>query len=837
MGQEILYCYKCQRRIVGAEFSKGQAFQVGDQVSCSSCAADLLQSLDAKQREQLLAKMFQATQERQKHSSGALPALDTTPAPPKGLKKSTVRLPAVETPAPPRAGRPAPALAIGAGVVVVAVVVLAVALGGSSKPAAVPQRPTEPAPVQRAAAPPPAETEAHAAARLAVTKARDFATRNPKDLEGQINFWRESHDAAAGTPYVAEARRELDAVLARRKDAVPKELAELEKQAQSYVDAQQIQIAIDLLQGARPRYTVAEWTQPLDRRLGELHRGLAPPPPPQPAAAPQANVAPAPAPPRPALPPAEAAAFARASARDYAAALEQLKGTPDADAVRAAAAVPQEAQDLLSKWPRGQSLSVELRDAGKVEGTVVRTEPGRVALKQASGGVWIDTGEITPGSLAAIYRTRPTKNDRAAALFCVLEGDVDAARRILGDKQTEIPEKFWRYGSTFAAQPLPAKESEARDLWRSSEEGVLDFTKTAPSVEICKMLLRDYAATAFVARNRAAIAARAAGGNEYLFCTDILKPVGTWKPSKPAKLEAAWTCEKDGAGNYVDLAFTALANTEYRCWVYAGACCQETFTFSAQGTEMKAEPGTPATVPVKLSLVGLKKTHAMHTGPKTPSTWAWIPVPLPKYAGMGVKTVRLITDQQGFSIAFAAVTSQKEQPRDSELKEFERTIREIGVARKPLAPAAPTRAGKIIFAHDFAKGAGTFKPPSGAAELVDVEPNGAKAIAISPNGVGVKGFQVVTKPSTILRFRVKATVDLDFFEVMSWIQARGANAWFHITNLKKDEWRTVEIKVGELRFNWNGDPIMGETVDALYFYYVKRPDDTRVLLTDFELRD
>ena len=41
MGQEILYCYKCQTKIVGADFSGGKAFQVGNHVSCSSCAADL----------------------------------------------------------------------------------------------------------------------------------------------------------------------------------------------------------------------------------------------------------------------------------------------------------------------------------------------------------------------------------------------------------------------------------------------------------------------------------------------------------------------------------------------------------------------------------------------------------------------------------------------------------------------------------------------------------------------------------------------------------------------------------------------------------------------------
>ncbi len=841
MGQEILYCYKCQTKIVGADFSSGKAFQVGNHVSCSSCAANLLQTLDQKEREQLLAKMFKATQDRQQHSTGTLPAVKDAATPtPRNLKISTVRLAAVpETPAP-RGGAPTVPIVVGVVVLLVAVLAVAMTMGGSEAPkreapVVVAPRPAAPVPAAK-----PALSPAETAARDAVGAAQAFAAKNPKDFEGQVARWREAAELSAGTPFSAEARREMDAAHARRKDAVAKELAELEEKVQAQVAAKMPQAAIDLLQSARPRYSVPEWSQPLDRRLTELYqeaaRNVAPPEPPV-----QATIKPPEVPkktPAPAPSPAEAkweAALGRASSRDYAGALEALKDSPpDLEAVRLAASVLQEGQDLIAKWPKGQALALDAPD--RVEGVLLRADASRLALKQAAGTLWIEIGDVSPASLAEIFRARPSKkpdDDRAATLFCLLEGDVDAAQKIVGGKRDRVPEKYWAYGAKVAelrrSPEVVARESEARELWRASADGLVDYTRTAPSVEQCRMLLRDYAGTGFVARNRAAIASRAGGGKEYLFCADNLKATGAWKAGKSAKADSCWTCEKDGPGNAIELSYTAFAGSEYRCWVYVGACCQETFAFSVEGTEMPLKA-------VKNTIVGLKKTHSMHTGPKTPAQWAWIPVPLPKDSGAGVKVVRLVSEQQGFSVAYAAVTQQKDPPKDSDLREFERIWKDLsGGVRKTPAPVA--RAGKVILANDFSKGAGPFAGHGGAAtEIVDADP-GVKAIAVGPRGVAVGGFKAIAKPTTTVRFRVKPLVDLDLFECMSWIQGRNANAWHHVTNLKKGEWRTVEFKLADMQLNWSGPPIPGESVENFLFHFVNRPDDARVLLTDFELRD
>ncbi|HVE42286.1 MAG TPA: hypothetical protein VNM14_20545 [Planctomycetota bacterium] len=840
MGQEILYCYKCQTKIVGADFSGGKAFQVGNHVSCASCAADLLQTLDHHDREQLLSKMFKATQDRQQHSTGTLPAIkEAAPPVPRNLKISTVRLAAVpETPAP-KGSSPMVPIAVGAVILIVAILAIAMTMGGSETPkretsaVVAPRPPVPPLPAK------PELTPAEAAARDAVSAARAFAAKNPKDLEGQISRWREAAGLASGTAFAAETRREMDAVLGRRKDAISKELAELEEKVKAQLAAKKQQAAIDLLQSARARYSDPEWSQPLDRRLTELYqeaaRNSAPPEPPV-----QATIKPpeVPKPPPPPLSPAEAkweAALGRASSRDYAGALEGLKDSPaDLEVVRLAASVLQEGQDLIVKWPKGQALALDAPD--RVEGVLLRADASRLALKQTGGTVWIEIGDITPGSLAEIFRTRSAKkpdDERAAALFCLLEGDVDTAQKVLGGKRDRVPEKYWTYGAKVAelrrSPEVVARESEAREIWRASADGIVDYTRTAPSVEQCRMLLRDFAGTGFVARNRAAIANRAGGGKEYLFCADNLKATGAWKAGKSAKADSCWTCEKDGPGNSIELSYTAFAGSEYRCWVYVGACCQETFAFSAEGSDMPIKP-------VKNTIVGLKKAHSMHGGPKVPTQWAWIPVPLPKDSGAGVKVVRLVSEQQGFSVAYAAVTLQKDPPKDSDLRDFERIWKDLsGGARK--TPAPVVRPGKVIVSHDFSKGAGGFSGHKGSpTEIVDADP-GVKAVAISTKGVSLDGFQLTIKPTTTVRFRVKATMDLDYFECMTWVQAKGNNAWHHIRDLKKGEWRTIEFKMADMHLGWDGPPIPGETVGNLLFHFTNRPDDARVLLTDLEIRE
>jgi hypothetical protein len=56
MGAEVLYCYKCQRRLAESDFRRGEAMKVGSLSTCADCADDILARLTPEQRRAALAK-------------------------------------------------------------------------------------------------------------------------------------------------------------------------------------------------------------------------------------------------------------------------------------------------------------------------------------------------------------------------------------------------------------------------------------------------------------------------------------------------------------------------------------------------------------------------------------------------------------------------------------------------------------------------------------------------------------------------------------------------------------------------------------------------------------
>jgi hypothetical protein len=765
MGQEILYCFKCRTRIVGADFAKGGAFQVGNRVSCSACAAELLRTLPPEERERFLPQMFKATRERRSSGSGTtLEAMDA----PLGSSPSRMNAPVIGSSSRLRATSAGPpggverrrsrntvrrlweqrsrrnmALAAAAAVLLVAVVIVLLNSGGGRSPGS---DPAPGAPLTKVA---PALGPAAATAEpQEVRKAREFARDYPRDLEGQIAQWRGA--LLTVDPKTFETvQKELGRLLAVQKEAVAKALAELEVQTKPYLDREEFAVAADLLQTARARFASPEWILAVDRKIekarsdparllpgllekaadarrrgaadeiGSLgarvrkwgRRDLASDFEAALAAAPGAPTpAPAPAPSPAAAAPKELeayrtaweAAFGRAAAGDLRGAAEELaaatQGLPegpvraesaeDLEAIRRAAGAAQEIREALSRTAKGQKVSLERwNDLGapeKVEGTVLAAEPGRLVLRSEAGTIALEIGELTLVAIADQILARPARKpgeDRTAALLALLGGDQERADRL----KVELPERWRKFSPRAASATTVGREAEARRLYVEAEEAAADPSRVATALRNTKTLLADYAGTAFVVRNKAALGARPNLGKEYLFFPDTLRGAGTFKPTKAGKLDSAWLSERDSDAaatpqNYVELSFTALADSEYRLWVYAGACCLETFAFGVQGTEMvlpsaratAAEPGGAAWVPVRPT-PPLKKTHAMHNGPKSPARWEWIPIPVPKYASPGVKVVRILTDQQGFAVATASVSAlTSSPPRESDLKDLEK---------------------------------------------------------------------------------------------------------------------------------------------------------------------
>jgi hypothetical protein len=223
-----------------------------------------------------------------------------------------------------------------------------------------------------------------------------------------------------------------------------------------------------------------------------------------------------------------------------------------------------------------------------------------------------------------------------------------------------------------------------------------------------ELLLREFAETAFVRRLRPAVAERAKGGHEYFLEAAVLAAAGTFAASTSEKAGACWTSSaaSDAAvrkQNYVEAAFSVRADTEYRCWAYVGGCCAEALSFGLQGTDLqgtdpktreplRAEPGSDSALPLRASLTTTYRTHAAHEGRKVAARWGWVPLALPKAPADGERKLRLLTDQEGFSVACVLVSSTRTSPPgETELKKL------LDPASRPAAAA--TRSGVRILCY------------------------------------------------------------------------------------------------------------------------------------------
>jgi hypothetical protein len=665
MGQAIVYCSNCSAQLRGADFESRRAFKVDDLNFCAKCCREILGSEPA-------ANTSSASSAKTK----ALPAS----GPSKG--HSSVRIPISTAPAPQGGSGGLPWILAGAGVAAVAVVIAVAMSGGGERPAPpAAHAPTPPAP------PAPRPVDRSASRTSEAQEALAKALRS-SDLEARHALLVEAVAKAEGTSVHPDAQFELG-IVARKL-----ELAKAEKAA------------------APPKVEEPKKADPAPPAL------VAPP------AEPKPKPKPTPPPPPPDRSREEAAraaqwetALAPSAGRDYAAALAGLEklGTAAADLplLKPVAALHQEALAALGRIPRGTKIAVEFRDAGGVarraEAAFVEVENGRLQLRGEAGPLEIEVGEISAAWLAENLRSRGSAVDpAAAALFCLLDGDEDGARRLIGDKAGTIPERYWAHARHVGAARHGV--DTARTLYQEALALAGHAETSADAVPKFQSLLRDHAGSDFVRRNQASLASRVQlVARDHLMIAADLKPSAAFKPGKTPKGSPCWTSENDVdpaklKDSFVDVSYSVLPDASYKCWVYAGACCQETFEFWVQGTEMKGgkekepvEPGSAAAAVVKPWLSSLKKTHSAHNGPKQPAHWEWVSIPLPKYAKPGLQQLRVLTGHKGFSVAYACVTATRNgPPRELDLRELEKSRGEKAAPAVVQAPKAT-----VMFACAF----------------------------------------------------------------------------------------------------------------------------------------
>ena len=284
MGQEILYCYKCQTRLLGSEFEKGKAFKVGGQASCAACVKDLLGSVPDVGSESERGRKLAST------ARIPLPSPDSSAK----IKALTSRTPAPSPAVPPSRSKP---LVIAGVVCGVAVLILGVVLSSSPSP----RRPDPPA-ATPAPAPGPAPGPTGRAPDPTPPPAAPDTVVELRDLDEKIRTMTAGEDCRAAAVLLDEARKrrgtpewlsEIDLRLGQvvgraRRASVP--LREEAIEAQRRTDPAKVKALRDRVVSWGFRDVVDDF----DRALAEA---AAPTPPP-------ASVAPPPVPPTPAPAPA-----------------------------------------------------------------------------------------------------------------------------------------------------------------------------------------------------------------------------------------------------------------------------------------------------------------------------------------------------------------------------------------------------------------------------------------------------------------------------------------------------------------------------------------------------
>ena len=121
--------------------------------------------------------------------------------------------------------------------------------------------------------------------------------------------------------------------------------------------------------------------------------------------------------------------------------------------------------------------------------------------------------------------------------------------------------------------------------------------------------MEDYGETATVEAFRPRIRERMNACREIRLPARDLFASGNFKrsswTSKKVDVPDCWTASEDldwreSLENYVEIEFPALPATPYRCWVYVGGCCLESFTFLFQASEyMGKDPDSGKVVPAE----------------------------------------------------------------------------------------------------------------------------------------------------------------------------------------------------------------------------------------------
>jgi hypothetical protein len=280
MGQEILYCSKCQTQLRSADFEKEKAYRLHNSVFCTKCARESVRSLPPETIHQLIGQISRQEEAGKKQSSTSRILRVVEIRPGKSL--------------PPRRAAGAGAASSGAAVWIIlgalaAVTALAVVLvSGPSEPKSASKAPAAPlavpaplpdprpgpdASLPRLPAPPAPSGVAgtfDAEATESLRRAREFVRTNPGDLVGQISLFEKAAWDSSGTSLQDAAQRDLESLKVKDRVVAAKELPGLLDAARAAAAKEDFGQALKLLEQGRKQHAVTEWTSPVEKTQKEL---------------------------------------------------------------------------------------------------------------------------------------------------------------------------------------------------------------------------------------------------------------------------------------------------------------------------------------------------------------------------------------------------------------------------------------------------------------------------------------------------------------------------------------------------------------------------------------
>ena len=612
MGQEIVYCSRCQSRLNGADFDRGAAVRISNYIYCAGCLTPeekkLVESLTRPPEPQHPVRRSSSLK-AVSASSGAIPAVPKSHA----------------APAPERRN-PRILIAAGAGVLLLLIlIVVVVAKSGSGKKDVVEVVPEAPRP------PVPAWSLAAEFEGLKTELNAPLSQKNFQLAQSVLDRAKSQHGDVRWVQSVADLERDV----AERARGRFKELREAATRTTERKPLEEL------------REEIVRWGPAFESLLKEFDAAFgatlavvpAPPEPPKPTPKPEEPPPPpAPKPPDPgpvliADPQRSEAggkylaswqkAMGLASRREYEAAAIELKAAgrdfKEDDVQKEIAADLKDLArmqvlrgDLLKEMAALPSwtdvtLDVAREDGsrGPIRGQVLQANARRLELRGEPR--YVELEDISPGSLVKPFLrkkdTLPPDDLRLLALLCAIDGDEAAATGALQGTPEVLPPKVRNYCSSLQGKPPASDEAirknewAARKLYYQAETEFRVLETRGSALEKYDSLLGAHSSTAFVKTNRSEIAARREESKDYTFTALRMKGKGLFSLQKLPVTSAkdkvemfGWRTKDDPAADdantSVEVSFFALPETEYKGWALIGGCCATTFTWYLQASDL-----------------------------------------------------------------------------------------------------------------------------------------------------------------------------------------------------------------------------------------------------------